>query len=252
VGARAGDRDVKRWVFTIVLFLLLGAVATVAIAWTVTCLPYSPSSKVRDEPPFGLFLTFNADVPITRTRCSYHAEYRLKPSFTLRRPCPYVLSGDELDLVAPSWSIVHDRERLYEMAPPRLQRSWIASIQEQAAGWPCLALRGTHYFDPSTGNDNKTAQHRFAYRRSCIFLPTWLRPDETLYSLPIEPIFPGFLINAVLYAIVLWMLLCGPFALRRLIRRKRGCCPKCGYDLRGELGGGCSECGWRREVAGTG
>ncbi len=35
----------------------------------------------------------------------------------------------------------------------------------------------------------------------------------------------------------------------RLNRERNGCCPMCGYDLRGEFSGGCPECGWRREVA---
>ncbi len=37
-------------------------------------------------------------------------------------------------------------------------------------------------------------------------------------------------------------------ACRRRRREKNGCCPQCGYDLRGELGSGCSECGWRRRI----
>ncbi len=29
-------------------------------------------------------------------------------------------------------------------------------------------------------------------------------------------------------------------------RRRRGCCPGCAYDLKGDQAGGCPECGWRR------
>ena len=35
-----------------------------------------------------------------------------------------------------------------------------------------------------------------------------------------------------------------------LLRRKgrtEGICPKCAYDLRGDLSSGCPECGWRRK-----
>lgn len=31
-------------------------------------------------------------------------------------------------------------------------------------------------------------------------------------------------------------------------RASRGCCRMCGYDLRGNLEGGCCECGWNRET----
>ena len=30
---------------------------------------------------------------------------------------------------------------------------------------------------------------------------------------------------------------------------RRGCCPKCGYDLHHRFPGGCPECGWRRAAA---
>ena len=58
---------------------------------------------------------------------------------------------------------------------------------------------------------------------------------------------PGFAINTIFYAEILWLLTLGPFTARRMIRRKRGRCIKCGYDLRGDFSAGCSECGWRRE-----
>ncbi len=59
--------------------------------------------------------------------------------------------------------------------------------------------------------------------------------------LPLGPIWPGFAVNTLFYAAVLWLLIPGPFALRRLIRRQRGLCPKCGYPM-GESSV-CTECG---------
>jgi len=58
----------------------------------------------------------------------------------------------------------------------------------------------------------------------------------------------GFAINTVFYGALLWMLWLSPFVVRRVIRRKRGHCIKCGYDLRGDFSTGCPECGWRREA----
>ena len=42
---------------------------------------------------------------------------------------------------------------------------------------------------------------------------------------PVRPIWPGFAINTLFYAAILWLLIRGPFALRRFIRVKRGRCP---------------------------
>ena len=52
---------------------------------------------------------------------------------------------------------------------------------------------------------------------------------------------PAFAINTVFYAGVLWVLCCGPFALRRMIRRRRGQCAQCAYPIgQNER---CTECG---------
>ncbi len=59
--------------------------------------------------------------------------------------------------------------------------------------------------------------------------------------LPLRPLWPGFAVNTLFYTVILWFMICGPFALRRLIRMKRGLCPACAYPV-GETTV-CSECG---------
>ncbi len=61
--------------------------------------------------------------------------------------------------------------------------------------------------------------------------------------LPVQPVWPNFAVNTILYAAILWLIIPGPFVLRRLIRRRRGLCPKCGYDLRHGEHQACPECG---------
>ncbi len=60
--------------------------------------------------------------------------------------------------------------------------------------------------------------------------------------LPLRPIWPGFAVNTIFYAALLWLPF-APFALRRLIRQRRGLCPACGYDLRHAEHEACPECG---------
>ena len=59
--------------------------------------------------------------------------------------------------------------------------------------------------------------------------------------LPLRPILLGSALNTLFYAAMLWLALCGPFALRRLIRVKRGRCPACGYPVGASPL--CTECG---------
>ena len=59
--------------------------------------------------------------------------------------------------------------------------------------------------------------------------------------LPYRVIPTGFGINTLFYAVLLWLPICGPFALRRFIRRKRGRCPACAYPMGGSAV--CTECG---------
>jgi len=85
-------------------------------------------------------------------------------------------------------------------------------------------------------------------------------------AVPVRPIWPGLIANTVFYAAGWFVLLYGFIrlkGLRRVIRERRGLCPQCGYDLRGQAPGGphprplsqrergasdagCPECGWGR------
>ncbi len=58
---------------------------------------------------------------------------------------------------------------------------------------------------------------------------------------PIRPVWPGFALNTLFYAALLWLLIPGPFVLRRFLRVRRGLCPKCAYPM-GESAV-CTECG---------
>ena len=80
----------------------------------------------------------------------------------------------------------------------------------------------------------------------------WSRKETTIQQsgiittgsqdwLPFVPMWPGFAVNTVLYAVILWLLSGGPFSLRRWNRIRRELCPKCAYPV-GESDV-CSECG---------
>jgi hypothetical protein len=61
--------------------------------------------------------------------------------------------------------------------------------------------------------------------------------------LPKSIIWPGFAINTIFYAAIVWALFFAPGAVRRRVRRKRGQCAACGYSLREKVSRKCPECG---------
>jgi hypothetical protein len=60
---------------------------------------------------------------------------------------------------------------------------------------------------------------------------------------PYWPIWPGFAINTIFYAAILWLLWIAPGKVRRFIRIQRHRCPACGYEIAEGVGPRCSECG---------
>ena len=123
-------------------------------------------------------------------------------------------------------------------APPHLR-------MEEACGWPLLSLRWYMLWPLGQrelyGGIELGGTRQYVLRNgTSIAFPN---PKASVgdRTLPLIPIWPGFAVNTLFYAVVLWMLICGPFVLRRFIRVKRGRCVKCGYPM-GESAA-CSECG---------
>ncbi len=104
----------------------------------------------------------------------------------------------------------------------------------EGRGWPMLGL----WYETSRGGGSTVTGGGIPVGE---WPPGSLRPTPILKVLPLRPVWPGFAVNTVFYAVVLWLLIPGPFVLRRLIRMKRSQCLKCGYPL-GESDV-CSECG---------
>jgi hypothetical protein len=82
------------------------------------------------------------------------------------------------------------------------------------SGWPAPAL-ALRIARPTAPDDSASLQ---GYR-----VPRWLtRSHLAVHSrVPLIPIWPGFAVNTIFYGAMLWLLIRGPFILRRRLRMKR-------------------------------
>ncbi|MEE8154336.1 MAG: hypothetical protein V3T53_05190 [Phycisphaerales bacterium] len=206
----------KRRLTKLVVFLLLGAVVNVAVAWGAgvsndlyTALT-TRGQTVNDE-RLGWLEARNDGTASTRLT-SWHIPLIDDPTLPA---APEVM---------PYWS---------KMQPP--YQDW----RIMAHGWP---LRTLWYDMNALWKKAPGSIAGGGFRMPVL----WYHHRFSKPALPLRPIWPGFAINTIFYAVVLWLLTLAPLTARRLIRRKRGACIRCGYDLRGDFSAGCPECGWQR------
>lgn len=126
-------------------------------------------------------------------------------------------------------------------APP----GWLKGIyKEWRVGWPrpCLARHTWLSF-----GKNIPSGYGFAAgqdERGLVVLPqNGMFAGFRERRLPIEAVWPGLILNTLFFAVILWLLWSALFAARRIIRRNRGRCIKCGYNLSHVEHEVCPECG---------
>lgn len=104
------------------------------------------------------------------------------------------------------------------------------------SGLPMRALRS--HVEPYHGSDTRDALQGLdlpileLFRRGFPTnrLPAWLHAHRET-RLPFVPVWTGFIINTVFWSFLSWLAVAGPNRIRRVIRRKRGLCMQCKYNL---------------------
>ena len=205
---------IRRNAKPVAVYLLLGMLSTWAVAWwCVVAAPFGSSKSYRhvvivDEREIDITVCLEVTRPGLISR-----GYGLLSSS----------SGAAIPEVTvpirkwPSWSVV------------RRSGEPLLSAHEQASGWPLLSMRcqSTHSETAWSVSRGITLSAFGGWRE----------------ALPLVPIWPGLLADTVFYA-ALFAALHQPTTLaRRSIRRKRGHCPACNYDLQGLDSPTCPECG---------
>jgi hypothetical protein len=218
-------RPRKQLLLKLGVFLLLGAIANVAVAWAA--FPGKPSDWAAVTASEGVDQT--------------HLCARGVPIF------------DEVNQEEfRSFGFV---DRTYStLIDPTVNQYPLQYARDTSCGWPCLALRGLRW-SPIKFNEQK---RRHEFTQSQVFVGVILVDDQKVMLgereyLPIQPIWPGFAINTIFYAAMLWLLWVAPGKIRRFIRIRGHRCPACGYQIApgGGIGPVCSECGaplpWMKE-----
>ena len=236
-----GERPMKRRLLIIAIFLLAGAVVNVAVAWgCALCLRFTlarsaPSVDLWDTAADGSYWA------VTKASGFGASRYQWLPIparvARLDPPPPQPPVREAL----PAWSAVPRTPR--DRPPGR----GLYLLIEDACGWPAVTLtctydmwfRGADYVVDVSGGwrlfdadlVGPTLISTSLDRHFAGMVPT---------TLPLRPSW-GLFANTIFYATLLWLLIPGPFVLRRYLRARRGLCPKCAYPM-GESSV-CTECG---------
>ncbi len=197
----------KRATYRLVFFLLLGTIINVAVAWA--CVVFVP---VAMQP---------AQVTVRKVSRTYH------------------------------------QTRFVQEVFGRVRVTWIEGSGSQASSWEFTGWPMPSLFSSTSGStatvywpkgreivaavDVNQVDHGFVISGERIG-PSKDYP-ETWRALPIKPIWPGFAISTIFYAVILWALGYAPVKLRSFVRERRGMCPVCAYDLRHADHLVCPECG---------
>ena len=217
----------RRRISKLVLFLLLGAIVNVAVAWG--CAAWADVGTDYTE---GISEDGTASLLRWSSNIGTLIYFERSRTATLDRT---MRGSRRMDELSPYWLHLDVPSAAYQSGRISEENSFT-----DARGWPALTM-WSEYEWPAYGQTvvvkgglPLSSRHSVSNR---YFAPPLPR------ALPLRPIWPGFAVNTLLYTVILWLLICGPFELRRLLRRKRGLCITCGYDLGGAEHEACPECG---------
>jgi hypothetical protein len=221
--------------YAVLIALVLGALVNIAIAW------YFGSTPAADN------CTVSGSVTTTKGPLVFHvfespARHRCLCTLTPtpQRALDAGFSGGGIPrstfsatATPPSWSF----------PPQRVPPSPLGAIDPAvvyssiASGWPMLSM--VQHSLPKTGAP-PTLRDRIRRGIESPFA------NKTFWSsrqyLALLPIWLGFAVNTLVYALPVYGVTWSIAILRSRLRRRAGRCPRCEYDIRG-IASPCPECG---------
>jgi hypothetical protein len=217
----------KHRLFKLCLFLLLGAIINVAVAWSCFRWSSQQTQTARPETPQErAWLASHGERPAQLMFCWMH------PSTGLGVTQYFIHLGDsgyEAQIRKRRAEIEgHDASVIY--MPPRFGATRVE------IGLPLPSLTAEVFVH--------SEDWCLRCRRPRLEQHGWLEVPLSVWSLPAAPLWPGFVVNTGVYAVLiamLWWLFTGPFAFRQRSRIRRDLCPHCAYPV--GVSPVCTECG---------
>ncbi len=216
---------------TIAVHLLVGLLLNLFVAWSVVLIhghvveEWRPRHNPRDEFPLVVFVTRHLGHEIV-SGCAR--------------------SGTLLDRYPDEVQFYHGH-----VWWPRRAVAVSRDAYGVASGWPFLTLRAWSETEQIALEGDQGIQFRphtqsgFEWKPEFFDVPS--APDRRTVppTFPLQPVWTGLILNTMFYATASWLLIAGPFRLRRFHRRHRRRCERCGYSLLGFPV--CPECGTKAQ-----
>ena len=216
------------------MFLLLGAIVNVAVAWGCAILV--------DMTPATGNVRKGGDLSLVTDHGSLVGWMRCRVGSTQIELCCRDVGLPSLWNSEWRWAINRFPAWVeFLMAYPDDMDRPVPTFYASARGWPLRCLWGDYVLWPVRGT---SGMYEITDSRWMIFLGDSSMQVPTRYdarALPLHLLETGFAINTIFYAAILWLLFAAPFALRRRRRIKRGLCPACAYPI--GTSPVCTECG---------
>jgi hypothetical protein len=245
---------VRRMIRCILTYLVLGAATTVALAWIFAlALPLQPSDQIR-RGHTGM-----------RWPCWDVTTYA-SPTTTVLTGRPVISSLDTADRsqrqsdrwVPTYFGFMHQPFDMLEDIPPEFNNLPDFEGADhrrrvvETHGWPMRALRAViEYEFPTWADeyDGVIGNASSITTSSALRLPSLSAKQKREVHdavVPFEIVPLGLTVDALLFGTTWFLLITGRSMTVIRLRRFRGRCARCGYDLRGNVSRGCPECGWNR------